>query len=80
VRARHDGVSLDCDKGAALDHPRINDELTRLAFELTHHCVDGYGDAGNDGRDMSIDKLGGLLAVMLFERAHLDRHANLLDF
>ena len=69
VRRGNEPVVFDRDPRLALDHPRIDDVLTRVAFHLTQQCGDGYGAAGDHRLHMCIDKIRELLAVVTEERA-----------
>jgi len=54
---------LNCDKGAALGDPRVNDELAGIALQLAQDRVDRHRDVRHDGGDVRIDQARDLLAV-----------------
>jgi len=71
VSGGDDTVTLLCHNCDSFFNPRIDDELTWLALEVTEQGVDGHRCAWNDGGDVSVHQGGHLIAVPPAERTDL---------
>jgi hypothetical protein len=49
VGHRRDPAALLGDERGALPHPRVDDELARLAFQMAQYGVDRYRHARDNG-------------------------------
>jgi hypothetical protein len=58
-----DPLAAQRDERRAAGHPRVDDDLARLALELAEHRVDRDRPPRHDGLDVGVDERGELLAV-----------------
>jgi hypothetical protein len=65
-------VTLLRDQRHPLAHPRIDNELTRLALQLAEDSANRHPHAGHDGLSMRIHQIRQLLPVTAVEWPHLD--------
>jgi hypothetical protein len=72
VGGGHHPAALLGHQGDPLGHPRVDDELARVALQLAQDGVDRHHHAWHDGLNVGVDQGGQLLAVGAAERAHLD--------
>lgn len=73
VRAGDDGVSLDRDERAALDHPGVDERLVGLSFQLRQERVHRDRDSRHDGGDVGVDERRQLVTVGAAKGADLGR-------
>jgi hypothetical protein len=63
MRHRRDPAPLLGDERDALPHPRVDEELARLTFEVVQHGVHRHRHAGGDGLRVGVHQRRNLVAV-----------------